>query len=297
MKSLIKKYGLTGYFFASPWIVGFILFYVIPIISLAYYSFTDYSIIGEPVWVGLENYKKMLFDDPKIWQSMKVTVTYVLLSVFPRLAFALFIAVKLSKKHRGIGIYRTIYYIPSILGGSVAVAVLWRMIFVRNGVINTILALIGIESEISYIAHPDYAFGTIILLSIWQFGSSMLIFLAGLKNIPNSYYEAAAIDGANSFRRFIYVTLPMLSPIILFNLIMQIINGFMTFTQGYIITNGGPLDSTLFWVLYMYKRGFEFYEMGYASAMALVMLILVAILSLIVFLTSTKWVFYEAKED
>lgn len=296
LRAISEKYGLTGYLFASPWIIGFSIFFVIPIINLLYYSFTDFNLIENPAWIGLENYKRML-TNPKIWQALKVTTFYVIFSVIPRLAFALFIAIKLNQKRKGIGIYRTIYYIPSILGGTVAVAVLWRMLFTRDGVINELLALVGIHSNISYIGHPDYALGTIILLAIWQFGSSMLIFLAGLKNISPTYYEAAAIDGAGSFSRFINITLPLLSPVILFNLIMQIINGFMVFTQGYIITKGGPLNSTLFWVLYMYRRGFESYDMGFASAMAWVMLIIVALLSTIVFKTSSKWVFYEVKEN
>lgn len=296
LRTISKKYGLTGYLFASPWIIGFSIFFVIPIINLLYYSFTDFNLMANPVWIGLENYKRML-GDPKIWQALKVTTIYVIFSVIPRLAFALFIAIKLNQKRKGIGIYRTIYYIPSILGGSVAVAVLWRVLFTRDGVVNALLGLVGIHSNISYIGHPDTALGTIILLAIWQFGSSMLIFLAGLKNISQTYYEAAAIDGAGSFSRFKNITLPLLSPVILFNLIMQIINGFMVFTQGYIITKGGPLNSTLFWVLYMYRRGFESFDMGYASAMAWIMLVLIAILSAIVFTTSSKWVFYEVKEN
>lgn len=296
MKKNNKKIVLGGSVFALPWIIGFIVFYVVPIFNLMYYSFTDFNLFNEPTWIGLNNYKDIL-NDPKIWQSLKVTSLYVVFSVVPRLGFALMIAVRLNQKRRGIGIYRTIFYIPSILGGSVAVAVLWRMLFSRDGVINTLLGIVGIQSDISYIAHPDTALGTLILLAIWQFGSSMLIFLAGLKNISNSYYEAAAIDGAGSFSRFRNITLPLLTPVILFNLVMQIINGFMTFTQGYIITKGGPMNQTLFYVLYMYRKGFESYDMGYASAMAWLMLIIVGILSAIVFTTSSKWVFYETKEN
>lgn len=296
MKKNNKKIVLGGSVFALPWIIGFIVFYVVPIFNLMYYSFTDFNLFNEPTWIGLNNYKDIL-NDPKIWQSLKVTSLYVVFSVVPRLGFALMIAVRLNQKRRGIGIYRTIFYIPSILGGSVAVAVLWRMLFSRDGVINTLLGIVGIQSDISYIAHPDTALGTLILLAIWQFGSSMLIFLAGLKNISNSYYEAAAIDGAGSFSRFRNITLPLLTPVILFNLVMQIINGFMTFTQGYIITKGGPMNQTLFYVLYMYRKGFESYDMGYASAMAWLMLIIVGILSAIVFATSSKWVFYETKEN
>lgn len=303
MKNTVKKinkfidqHKLTGYIFASPWIIGFSIFFIIPILNLIYYSFTDFNLIADPSWVGLENYQHLLID-PKILKALKVTVSYVIFSVIPRLAFALFIAIKLNQKRKGIGIYRTIYYIPSILGGSVAVAVLWRMLFTRDGVINSLLGLIGIHSGISYIGNPKTALSTIILLAIWQFGSSMLIFLAGLKNISPTYYEAAAIDGAGRFSIFKNITLPLLSPVILFNIIMQIINGFMVFTQGYIITKGGPLNSTLFWVLYMYRRGFESYDMGYASAMALIMLLIVALISLFVFKTSSKWVFYEVKEN
>ena len=288
--------NVSGYLFLMPWVIGFLLFYAVPMLNLLYYSFTDFNLLNDPVFIGLDNYKRMFFDDPKVWQSLKVTTLYVVLSVIPRLVVALLIAVLLNKKHRGVGFYRTVYYIPSILGGSVAVAVLWRMIFSGDGVINSLLGLIGITTDISYIGNPDTAMMTLVLLAIWQFGSSMLIFLAGLKNIPDTYYEAAAIDGAGSFARFVHITLPLLSPIILFNLIMQIINGFMVFTQGYIITKGGPLNRTLFWVLYMYKRGFESYDMGFASAMAWVMLIMVAVLTAIVFRTSGKWVFYQSEE-
>ncbi len=200
-KKISKKYGLTGYVFALPWIIGFGIFYVVPMLNLLYYSFTDFNLIGKPDWIGFNNYTRMIFD-PKILQSLKVTSLFVIASVIPRLAFALFIAIKLNRKHRGIGFYRTIYYIPSILGGSVAVAVMWRLLFTRDGVVNGLLALIGIQSDISYIGNPDTALWTIVLLAVWQFGSSMLIFLAGLKNIPNTYYEAAAIDGAGSLSRF-----------------------------------------------------------------------------------------------
>ncbi len=206
------------------------------------------------------------------------------------------IAIRLNKKRKFIGVYRTIYYLPSLLGGSVAIAVMWRLIFSSKGVINSLLSVIGLDSSISYIGHPDTAIWTLVLLAIWQFGSSMLIFLAGLKNIPDNYYEAASIDGASKAMVFKNITIPLLSPIILFNLIMQIINGFMTFTQGYIITKGGPLDSTLFWVIYMYRRAFDFYDMGYAAAMAWIMLISVALVTSLVFIISKRWVYYESKD-
>lgn len=297
-KSTVKDCNnLEGYIFIAPWIIGFLIFFFVPMIQLLYYSFTDFNLLSAPHWVGLDNFKRMFFNDSKIWKSLTVTFFFVFASVIPRLVFALFVAIRLNQKHRFIGVYRTIYYLPSILGGSVAVAVMWRQVFSSDGVLNSLLRLIGIDASISYIGNPNTAIWTLVLLAIWQFGSSMLIFLAGLKNIPVMYYEAASMDGANSWQKFYRITLPLLSPVILFNLIMQIINGFMTFTQGYIITEGGPIDSTLFWVLYMYKRGFEFYDMGYASAMAWVMLFIVAIFTVIIFKTSNSWVHYESKGE
>ncbi|MFC0212410.1 carbohydrate ABC transporter permease [Paenibacillus chartarius] len=286
----------SGYMFILPWIIGFVSFTLIPLLCLLYFSFTKYDLLSSPRWLGLDNYTAILTNDPKFWQALQVTFLYVLVAMPARLVVALGIALLLNTKHRLIGVYRTLFYIPSIIGGSVAVAVMWGLLFSRTGAVNSLFGwLFGWSPDISWVADPDTALGSIVLLAIWQFGSPMVIFLAGLKNIPSSYYEAAVVDGANGWQRFVRVTIPLLSPVIFFNLVMQTIGGFMTFTQGLIITGGGPLDQTLFYQLYVYRRGFEFFEMGYASALSCILLVIVAILTGIVFKTSNAWVHYESK--
>ncbi|WP_159882092.1 carbohydrate ABC transporter permease [Paenibacillus puerhi] len=290
---------LTGYVFTAPFVLGFLIFTLYPMISSLYYSFTDYNMMETPRWIGLDNYQKLLFEDDKIMKSFQVTFTYVFGSVPLRLAFALIVAMLLNKAIRGIGAYRSAYYLPSLIGGSVAVAIMWQQIFGDKGLLNAFLGSIGIEVTRSWIGSPDTALWTLIALSVWQFGSSMLIFLAGLKNIPASYYEAASVDGASGLRQFFKITLPLLSPIIFFNLIMQLISAFMTFTPAYIISRGegGPLDNTLLYSLYLYRQAFSFFDMGYASAMAWTMLIIIGVVTLIIFKTSTLWVHYESKGE
>ncbi|PYI55598.1 carbohydrate ABC transporter permease [Paenibacillus flagellatus] len=296
---LLDNNHLVGYAFASPFVLGFLIFTLYPILSSFYYSFTDYNLFEAPRWIGLDNFEKMFLADDKYWKSVQVTLTYVCASVPFRLAFALAVALLLNKAIAGIGLYRSAYYLPSLIGGSVAVAIMWTQVFGDKGLLNSALGLAGIHSDTSWIGNPSTALWTLIALSVWQFGSSMLIFLAGLKNIPVSYYEAANVDGAGAVRRFFRITLPLLSPIILFNLIMQTISAFMTFTPAYIISRGegGPLDNTLLYSLYLYRRAFQFYEMGYASAMAWVMLLLVGLIALVLFQTSKYWVHYEAKGE
>jgi multiple sugar transport system permease protein len=294
----IRYENKAGYAFIAPWVIGFLGLMLIPLVCLIYFSFTRFDLLSSPQWVGLSNYVDIVFSDRKFVQSLKVTFIYVLVLVPARLAVALMIAMLLNTRHRLIGTYRTMLYIPSIIGGSVAVAVMWGLLFSRTGAVNSVVqSIFGWNPNISWIADPRTALGTLILLGIWQFGSPMVIFLAGLKNIPYSYYEAAIVDGANGWQRFVKITLPMLSPVILFNLVMQIINGFMTFTQGLIITGGGPLDKTLFYQLYVYRTGFEYFQMGYASALSCIMLVIVALLALIVFKTSNMWVHYESRSE
>ncbi|AGN35879.1 Lactose transport system permease protein LacF [Bacillus paralicheniformis] len=298
MKRKKRIDNLAGYAFISPFIIGFLCFTVIPMGASLFLSFTSYDLFTAPKWVGLDNYKAMLTDDEKYWGSLKVTFYYVLAGVPLRLAFALFIAVILNRAEKGVGIYRTLFYLPSIIGGSVAVAIMWRNVFGNDGVINALLFFLGFDKKILWYQDPTSALWTLILLSVWQFGSSMLIFLAGLKNIPPMYQEAASVDGANRFQRFFLITLPLLSPIIFFNLVMQTISAFMTFTPAYIISKGegGPLDGTLLYSLYLFQRAFNFFQMGYASAMAWVMLILIGLVTFILFKTSSLWVHYESKE-
>ncbi len=287
------KQGWVGYLFLTPWLIGFFGLVLGPMIVSLYLSFTDYNLLSPPEWVGLDNFKEM-FRDRHYLDSVKVTLTFVFLSVPFELLAALGVALLLNKGLKGLGIYRTMYYIPSLLGGSVAVALLWKNLFGVDGLINQLLAYFGIEGK-GWVSHPDYALYTLIILSIWQFGSAMVIFLAGLKQIPSDLYEAASVDGAGSARKFWSITLPMLSPVIFFNLIMKLINSMQVFTSSYIVSEGtgGPINSTLFYTLYLYRKGFAYFEMGYASAMAWLLLVAIGIMTGILFLTSKYWVYYD----
>ena len=288
--------NVTGYVFIMPFLIGFFALTIFPMLMSLYLSFTKYDLLGTPEWVGLGNFKRMFFEDETYWQAMKVTVFYVLTAVPFRLVFALLVALLLANVVRFSGLYRTLMSLPSIIGGSVAVAVMWRQLFGNDGAINAILEALNLPTT-SWLGNPNTAIWTLILLYGWQFGSAMLIFLAGLKNIPVSYYEAASVDGANAWQRFIKITIPLLTPIILFNVVMQMINGFMAFTSSFIITEGGPLNSTLLYILYMYRRGFVFFDMGYASAMAWVLLLIIAVLTALIFKSSKHWVHYESGGD
>jgi multiple sugar transport system permease protein len=292
------KNQLTGYFFISPFIVGFLAFTLFPVLASLYLSFTEYNLFTAPEWIGFENYTEMFFGDSKYWNSVKVTFYYVFAGVPLRLAFALFIAMILNRVSRVIGLYRTLFYLPSIIGGSVAVSIMWRNLFGDEGIVNLALEAVGID-PVRWFGNPIAALWMLIFLSVWQFGSSMLIFLAGLKNIPKELYEASSVDGANAIHRFFKITLPMLSPVILFNAVMQTIAAFMTFVPAYIISKGegGPLDGTLLYSLYLFRQAFVFFHMGYGSAMAWMMLLMVAVLTFLLFKSSKHWVHYESKGD
>ncbi|QDY85549.1 sugar ABC transporter permease [Paenibacillus polymyxa] len=291
------KANMTGYAFISPFIVGFLAFTLIPMFISLYLSFTSYNLFTPPKWIGLGNFEKMFTGDPKYWNSIRVTFTYVLVGVPLRLIFALFVAMILNTKSRMVGTYRTMYYLPSIIGGSVAVSIMWRNIFSNEGIVNSLLSVLG-ATPVKWFGDPNASLMMLITLSVWQFGSSMLIFLAGLKNIPHEMYEASSVDGATPVRKFFSITLPLLSPIILFNLIMQTISAFMTFVPAYVISKGegGPMDGTMLHSLYLFRQAFMFSNMGYAAAMAWVMLIMIAILTAILFVTSKFWVFYETEK-
>src|SRR5262245_28272938 len=291
----LRTHNLAGYTFISPWLVGFFAFTLFPIAASLYFAFTDYDILTRPRWVGLANFRRMFAEDPRYLQSVSVTFFYVAVAVPLRLAFALAVAMLLNTHRRGVSLYRAAYYAPSVVAGSVAVAVMWRQVFGTEGVVNAILAILGIP-PVRWLGHPDVAIWTLVTLAVWQFGSPMLVFLAGLRQIPAELYEAAAIDGAGTWARFVRITLPMLSPVTFFNVVMQTITGFMVFTQAFIVTGGGPMDTTLFYALYLYRRAFESFQMGYASAMAWVLLLAVALCTALLFKTSGRWVFYEAKE-
>lgn len=295
VSQILNTPKVAGYVFILPFIIGFLAFMAVPMILSLGFSFTRYNILKSPVFIGLENYKTMFTADPKFWKVFGVTMYYVLFSVPLRLIMALAVAMLLVKSTKLSGFYRAVYYLPSIIGSSVAVAILWKRMFASDGVVNALLKIIGLPSDLAWLGRADTAIWTLIILAIWQFGSSMLIFLSGLKQIPVSLYEAATVDGANGIQRFFKITIPMLTPTIFFNLINQLINGFMAFTQSYIITQGKPRDTTLFYTVYMYQNSFTYNKLGYGCAMAWFMVFVVGMLTLVLFKTQKKWVHYEAE--
>jgi multiple sugar transport system permease protein len=296
-KKRLRQHNLAGYLFISPWLLGFFAFTLIPIIASLVLGFTDYCVLSPPKWVGLQNFRKMFFGDPRYWRSVKATLYFAFASVPLKLAFALAVAMLLNRGRRLLSLYRAVYYAPSIVGGSVAVAVMWREIFGIDGLLNSLLARFFDMPGLIWLGDPRTAIWSLILLGVWQFGSPMLIFLAGLKQIPAELYEAASIDGAGAWAKFTRITLPMLTPVIFFNLVMQIIFAFMVFTQAFIVTAGAPLDTTLFYSLYVYLRAFRLFEMGYGAAMAWVLLLTIAFFTALLFRSSSYWVHYAAKEE
>ncbi|MBW3080485.1 carbohydrate ABC transporter permease [Bifidobacterium saguinibicoloris] len=293
IRGFLHKESVSGYVCASPFIIGFLMFMIVPMVLSLYYSFTDYSIIGEASWIGLDNYVEMFTKDDLFWKSLGVTFLFALISVPLKLIFALLVAMLLLKNSKASGFYRAAYYLPSILGGSVAIAVLWKQMFASDGTINQVLGLFGVKSDFAWLGNTKTAIWTLIILAVWQFGSSMLIFLASLKQIPAELYEAASVDGASKWTQFWKITLPLLTPTIFFNLVMQMINGFLAFTQCYIITQGKPMNSTLFYMVHMYDESFTNYHAGYGAAMAWVMLLLVGAVTLFLFATKRFWVYDE----
>ncbi|WP_119069256.1 carbohydrate ABC transporter permease [Aggregatilinea lenta] len=303
--------------FLTPWLLGFLVLTLYPMLYSLGLSLTDYDFTqpDSTHWIGFANYQKMFGSafgqseftastgetvrvDPYYMKSLSVTFTYVFVSVPLKLIVALGVAVLMNQKLRGVSFYRAVYYIPTLLGGSVAIAVLWRKLFEKDGLVNGILGTIGFSDLPGWITNPQYSLWTLILLTVWQFGSSMIIFLAGLKQIPQEYYEAASVDGASKVRQFFAITIPLLSPVILFNLVMQMIYAFQAFTQAYIIGGGrgGVLNSTLFYTLHLYIQGWTYHEMGYASAMAWVLLLIIGGITAVIFLSSKWWVSYGTGE-
>ncbi|MFD2615645.1 carbohydrate ABC transporter permease [Paenibacillus gansuensis] len=286
-----SREALECYLFISPAIIGLVVFLLGPIIASAYFSFTEYDILSPPRWIGLDNYRTLLSDD-LFWKSMKVTLIYSVVSVPLGLAVSLFLAILLNQNLKGIFIYRTIFYMPAVLSG-VAVALLWRWLFNPDfGLLNWFIGLFGLDGP-NWILDENWALPSVILMSLWGVGGSTLIYLAGLQGIPSDLYEAAEIDGAGRFRRFLNVTIPMLSPVIFFNLIMGIIGALQVFTEGYVLTQGGPNNATLFSVLYLYRNAFDYLSMGYASAMAWVLFLVILFFTLFIFKSSPMWVYYE----
>ncbi|MCR5502119.1 MAG: sugar ABC transporter permease [Lachnospiraceae bacterium] len=293
LKNFMNRNETVGYVFAFPFIFGFICFSLIPILTSFYYAFTDFSMGSKTVeFVGGRNFGQ-LFTDEIFTKSLGITLKYVFISVPMKLTFALLVAFLLTRKTRLQVLYRSLYYVPSLVGGSIAVALVWKQLFARKGLINSILTQAGLSS-INWFGDRKLALYPLILMSVWQFGSSMIIFAAGLKEIPSTYYEAARIDGANGMQSFFRITLPCLSPIILYNLVMQTIQAFMAFTQAFVITAGGPDNGTMMYALYVYNQAFKYNNMGYACAMSWFMLAVMSVITVVIFRTSKFWVFSEA---
>lgn len=280
-----------GLAYVAPYVIGLLLFTAFPFLTSLYLSFTDYNLMSSAEWIGTKNYEKLFTRDRTFDKSLSVTMLYVAATVPLKLAFALFIAVILNYRLKAIGFFRTAFYVPSILGGSIAIAVLWRYLFADTGLVNMMLLAVGAES-VNWFGDPDNALFTITLLRCWQFGSAMVIFLAALQSVDNSLYEAAAIDGAGKWAMFRFITIPLITPVIFFNLIMQTVQAFQEFNGPYIITEGGPLKSTYLLPLYIYDKAFKSFDMGYASAIAWVLFVIIMVLTLIAFWSSKKWVYY-----
>ena len=290
-----RREALTFYLLISPWLLGFLLLTVGPMLYSLYTSFTRWDLLTDPVWIGLGNYVDKMPNDPRFWQSLKVTLIYTALYVPLELVGGLFLAMLVNNQIRGVRVFRTIFYLPTVLAG-VAFAVVWLwMLNPRGGLVNLILAQVGIVGP-RWLLDPDWALSALLMMSFWGWGRAMIIYLAGLQGIPGELYESAAIDGANPWAKFRYVTLPMLSPTIFFNLILSVIGTFQTFTNAFVATNGGPLDATLFFVLYLYKQAFELLNMGYASALAWVLFLVILVLTLLIFRTQRFWVFYAGEK-
>ncbi|WP_239160124.1 carbohydrate ABC transporter permease [Virgisporangium ochraceum] len=290
--------GIAGYVFLSPFLLGLMGITAIPMLYSLYLSFTNYELLGRTSdWIGFENYIELFTNDPQFWHAVQVTLVFALVAVPLKLAVALGVAMLLNRERRGTGLFRGLFYLPSLLGGSVAIAIIWRAMFDRDGAFNSLLAFFGVEGK-PWVNDPDWALETLMLLAIWQFGAPMVIFLAGLKQVPQELYEAAAVDGAGAWRRFRNITLPMLSPVIFFNLVLETINGFQGFTSAFVLSDGtgGPTDSTLMYTLQLYNRGFTEFEMGSASAMAWVFLLSIGLITVALFSTGRMWVHYADEE-
>ncbi|MDR0886377.1 MAG: sugar ABC transporter permease [Clostridiales Family XIII bacterium] len=281
----------AGYLYILPWLIGFIVLTAYPFINSFYISFTNYDMINESKFIGLENYVN-LFKDADFIKSMGATFKYTFLTVPLQLAFALFVAFILNDKLKGINFFRTAYYVPSLLGGNVAIAILWRFMFQPDGFINRFMGIFGIH-PVAWLSTPGGAMTVVVLLKVWQFGSAMLIFLAALKEVPGDYYEAADIDGASKPRQFWSITIPLITPTIFFNLTMQLVNAFQEFNGPYLVTGKGPLNSTYLASMFIYDHAFKYFHMGYASAASWVLFVIIVAVTLILFGTQKKWVYYS----
>lgn len=295
-RKLSLQRDAQGLLYIAPWLIGFLVLQLYPFAVSLYYSLCDYQMMSEPVFIGLQNYIKLFTADVDFWDSLWATIEYTVLTVPGKLLLALIVAMLMNQKLRGINFIRTVYYIPSLFGGSVAVCALWRLMFTDTGVVNAFLAKLGIE-PISWLGNPDIAMKTIVMMEIWQFGSSMIMFLAALKNVPQTLYEAAEIDGSSKIHSFFHITLPQITPIILFNLLMQTIQALQNFTSAFVITKGGPMKATYVLGMKLYYDGFSYFKMGYASATSWIIFVIILVATLALMKSSSAWVYYEDGGD
>jgi len=296
MSPMAKREERYFYLCISPWIAGFLIFTAGPIVASLFFSFCNYDVVTPPDWIGIQNYKRLL-SDPLFWQSLKVTSYFSLVSVPLGIALSLIIAILLNQNIKGLTWFRTIYYMPSVISG-VAVALLWMWIFNPEfGILNFLLwKLFHIQGP-AWLMSEEWVIPALIIMSLWGIGGDIVIYLAGLQGIPTELYEAAEIDGANSFNKFLNITIPMMSPVLLFTLIMGIINSFQVFTQAYVMTRGGPHYASLFYVLYIYQNAFQFFSMGYASALSWILFLIILALTFLIFKSSPLWVYYESTRE
>lgn len=285
-----------GLLYIAPWLIGLLVLQLYPFVTSFYYSFTDYQFFNKPEFIGFGNYIKLFTSDPEFFKSLQVTIVYTLFTVPGKIMMALFIALFLNKNMKGIGTIRTIYYIPSLFSGSVAVAILWKLLFMNDGAINNILSMVGLPS-VKWLGTEGTAMVTICLLEMWMFGSSMVMFLAALKQVPADLYESASLDGAGKVKGFFYITLPQISPILFFNIIMQTITALQNFTSAFVVTDGGPNNGTYVLGMKLYNEAFKYFKMGYASAISWIIFAMILIVTLLLFRFSSGKVYYEDGGD
>ncbi|MCX5337996.1 MULTISPECIES: carbohydrate ABC transporter permease [unclassified Streptomyces] len=288
-----RRENIVGYLFMSPWIAGFLVLTAGPMIASLYYAFTRYNLFTPPEWVGFDNFTTM-FQDPRWQKSVEVTLKYVVVATPLKLLLALGVALLLAQKRRGQGLYRAAFYMPSLIGASVSVGFVWRALFSDDAIVDRSQKVFGLDVG-GWIGNPDYVIYALVALSIWQFGAPMVIFLAGLKQVPQELYEAAEMDGAGPLRRFWNITLPMISPVLFFNVLLESIHAFQVFGSAYVVSNTqcGPADATLVYTCYLYQKGFKEAQMGFASAMAWTLVVAVALVTAVLFWSQKKWVHYE----
>lgn len=291
-----RRRDYMGLVYIAPWLIGLLVLQLYPFVTSFYYSFTDYQFFNKPEFIGLGNYIKLFTSDPEFFKSLQVTIVYTLFTVPGKIMMALFIALLLNKNLKGIGAIRTIYYIPSLFSGSVAVAILWKLLFMNDGAINSILNVLGLPS-VKWLGTESMALVTICLLEMWMFGSSMVMFLAALKQVPADLYESASLDGAGKVKSFFYITLPQISPILFFNVIMQTITALQNFTSAFVVTNGGPNNGTYVLGMKLYNEAFKYFKMGYASAISWVIFAMILVVTLLLFRFSSGKVYYEDGGD